>query len=258
MAGWPIWTLAGIGIVAGLWEQRTRPIIVFLLIFLFSSVLALCPGFYVRLHYFILVLPAVSLLAGVAISRLSDLSVDRLIVIRFIPILILGAALAWPVLAERKFLLEASPVDASRMTYPESPFAESIRIAEYLREHSNPSETIAVLGSEPQIYFYSHRHSATGYIYTYGLMEAQKYAAQMQQEMIREIERAHPKFLIFVVMPDSWLQRPESERSIFTWAHDYTAQNYTIAGFVNMVAPDRTDYYFDNVPQSVPQLGKYI
>ena len=89
-------------------------------------------------------------------------------------------------------------------------------------------------------------------------MEAQKYATQMQQEMIREIERARPKFLIFVVMPDSWLQRPESKRLIFTWANDYTAQNYTIAGFVNMVAPDRADYYFGSVPLSVPQLGKYI
>ena len=89
-------------------------------------------------------------------------------------------------------------------------------------------------------------------------MEAQKYASQMQQEMIREIERARPKFLIFVVMPDSWLQRPESERLIFTWASEYTAQNYTVAGFVNMVAPDKTDYYFATVPQSVPQLGKYI
>ena len=144
------------------------------------------------------------------------------------------------------------------MIYPESPFAESIRIAEYLREHTSPGDTIAVLGSEPQIYFYSDRHSATGYIYGYGLMEAQKYASKMQQEMIREIERARPKFLIFVVMPDSWLQRPDSERLIFTWATEYTAQNYTVAGFVNMVAPDKTDYYFGSVPQSVPQLGKYI
>jgi hypothetical protein len=144
------------------------------------------------------------------------------------------------------------------MIYPESPFTESIRIAEYLREHTTRGDTIAVLGSEPQIYFYSNRHSATGYIYTYGLMEAQRYAGQMQQEMIREIERAGPKFLIFVVMPDSWLQRPQSERSIFSWANEYTAQNYTVAGFVNMVAPDKTDYYFGSVPESVPQLRKYI
>ena len=89
-------------------------------------------------------------------------------------------------------------------------------------------------------------------------MEAQEYASQMQQEMIREIERARPKFLIFVVMPDSWLQRPESERLIFTWASEYTAQNYAVAGFVNMVAPHKTDYYLGTVPPSVPQLGKYI
>jgi len=220
--------------------------------------LALCPGFYFRLHYFILVLPAVSLLAGVAISRLSDLIADRSVVVRFIPFFILGAAIAWPIIAEKKFLFEASPAEASRMIYPESPFVESVRIADYLREHTNRGDTIAVLGSEPQIYFYSNRHSATGYIYTYGLMEAQKYASQMQQEMIREIERARPKFLIFVVMADSWLQRPESERLIFTWANEYTAQNYTVAGFMNMVTPDKTDYYFGSVPQSVPQLGKYI
>jgi Dolichyl-phosphate-mannose-protein mannosyltransferase len=257
-AGWPIWMLAGIGLVMGLWERRTRAGTLFLLGFLIFSALALCPGFYFRLHYFILALPAVSLLAGVAISRLSDLFVDRSIAVRFIPTLVLGAALAWPILIEKKFFFEASPADASRMIYPESPFVESTQIAEYLREHTSRSDTIAVLGSEPQIYFYSNRHSATGYIYAYGLMEAQKYAGQMQQEMIHEIERVRPKFLIFVVMPDSWLQRPESERLIFTWANEYTAQNYTIAGFVNMVAPDKTDYYFGSVPQTVPQLGKYI
>jgi 4-amino-4-deoxy-L-arabinose transferase-like glycosyltransferase len=258
VAGWPIWTLAGIGLVAGLWERRTRSITAFLLVFLFFSTLALCSGFFFRLHYFILVLPAVSLLAGVGVGRLSDLSVARLVVVRFIPILILGFALACPILAERKFFFEASPADASGMIYPEAPFVESIRVAEYLREHTTRNDTVAVLGSEPQIYFYSDRHSATGYIYTYGLMETQKYASQMQQEMIREIERARPKFLISVVTPDSWLQRPESERLIFTWANQYAAQNYTVAGFVNMVAPGKTDYYFDNVPQSVPQLGKYI
>src|ERR1051325_10033958 len=250
--------LAGFGLVAGLWEPATRRTAVFLLGFSFFSALAICPGFYFRLHYFVLMLPAVSLLAGLAINRLSGLIADQFILLRFIPIVLLGAALAWPILGERKFFFEASSVDASRMIYPESPFVESVRIAEYLREHTTQSDTIAVLGSEPQIYFYSNRHSATGYIYTYGLMEAHRYATQMQKEMIREIEQARPKFLISVVMPDSWLQRSESEKLIFNWATEYTAQNYTVAGFVNMLEPDKTDYYFGSVPQSVPQLGKYV
>ena len=144
------------------------------------------------------------------------------------------------------------------MIYPESPFAESIRIANYVRDHTSSNDTIAVLGSEPQIYFYSQRRSATGYIYTYGLMEPQKYARQMQEEMIHEIERARPKYLISVVMFYSWLWRPGSERLVLTWANEYTAQNYSVAGFVNMVTPSRTDYYFGNIPQSVAQLGNYI
>src|SRR5205814_5413822 len=118
----------------------------------------------------------------------------------------------------RKFFFETAPVDACRMIYPESPFPESIRIAEYIREHTDPDDTIAVLGSEPQIYFYSKRHSATGYIYTYGLMEPQKYAQQMQEEMIQEIELARPKYFISVVTKSSWGRRRESD-PIFTWAN---------------------------------------
>jgi hypothetical protein len=147
---------------------------------------------------------------------------------------------------------------ASRIIYPESPFPESVRVAQYIREHSAPTDTIAVLGSEPQIYFYSRRHSATGYLYTYALMEPQKYAHQMQREMIREIEFARPKYLIFVGMADSWLKRSESEGLIFTWAHDYIPQNYLVTGLVDLSAFDRTHYYFEDVPRPLPQLENYV
>src|SRR5262249_6611647 len=99
----------------GLWEERTRSNAAFLIGFLFFSSLAICPGLYFRLHYFILVLPAVSLLAGVAISRLSDLIVSRGMVVRFFCLLILGAALAWPIITHANSCRERSPYDVSRM-----------------------------------------------------------------------------------------------------------------------------------------------
>jgi hypothetical protein len=37
-------------------------------------------------------------------------------------------------------------------------------------------------------------HSATGYIYTYSLMEPQSHALEMQKEMIAEIEADRPEF----------------------------------------------------------------
>jgi hypothetical protein len=255
--GWTLWILAGIGAVAGLWNQRMRGRTAFLIGFLFFSALALCPGFYFRTHYFVLILPAVSLLVGTAICQLSDLLADQIIVVRFMPLLLLCAALSLPILSDRKLFFALPPIEACQTIYPQSPFLESVRIAAYLREHTSPDDKIAVLGSEPEIYFYSGRHSATGYIYMYGLMEPQKYAQQMQDEMIHEIERARPKYLVSVVMFYSWLWRPGSERLVFTWANEYTAENYTASGFVNIM-PKETDYFFGDVPPSVESLKNYI
>ena len=255
--GWPVWILAGIGALMGLWDQRTRASILFLMGFLFFSALAVCTGFYFRTHYFILVLPALSLLAGAAISKLTEILEVRLVLIRLVPLLLFVLALSVPILLDKKIFFEVSPNQACGLIYPDNPFLESVRIGTYVREHTEPGDTIAVLGSEPEIYFYSHRHSATGYIYTYGLMEPQKYAQQMQQEMIREIEAARPKYLLSVAMVYSWLRRPDSAEAIFNWANGYMAQNYTAAGFVN-ITPTETDYFFGDVPQSVETLKEYI
>ncbi|PYL22496.1 MAG: hypothetical protein DMF37_12000 [Verrucomicrobia bacterium] len=255
-AGWAIWMLAGIGAVVGLVDKSIRASMVFLLGLLLFSTLALCPGFYFRPHYFIMILPAVSLFVGIAISRLSDLT-GRMILVRFVPLVMLGTTLTLPILWEKKFFFEVSPVDACRKTYSDNPFAESVKIADYLREHTSRDDTIAVLGSEPEIYFYAQRHSATAYIYTYSLMEPQKYARQMQEEMIHEIKRARPKYLVWVVTFYSWLWRPASDRLIFTWADEYTAQNYEAAGLVSMTST-KTDYFFGDVPSSVESLENRI
>ena len=255
---WMLWTLAGLGVIAGLWNKRIRASGVFLVGFLAFSLAAFSAGFYFREHYYVFVLPAASLFAGVAISTLADLAASRRSLVRFVPLLLFCAALGQPILAARKFYFEVSPVEASRLCYGGNPFPESVRVAEYLRDHTEVGDTIAVLGSEPQIYFYSKRHSATGYIYTYGLMEPQSYARQMQEEMIREIESARPKYLISIGVPASWLQQATSEGLIFAWANDYLGKFYDVVGLVNILSRDHTDYYFDQLPTPMPPLRNYI
>jgi hypothetical protein len=252
-----LYTLAGIGLVAGFGrENRARGM--FLNTFFVFSVLALCVGFYFRPHYFFLVMPAVALLSGAATANVPKFFAKRRGFVRVIFLSLFGVALSWPILQERNLLFALSPVAASRFIYGECPFPESARIGEFIREHTAPDDTIGVLGSEPQIYFFAHRHSATGYLYTYGLMEPQKYAHRMQLEMIQEIETARPKYLVYVVINDSWWPRPNSERLIFTWADKYCAENYSGVGLVNIVAADRTDYYFGNIPGSLASLKDYV
>ena len=118
---------------------------------------------------------------------------------------------------EHFLFYQSQPVEACQTIYSGNPFVESIKIAQYLRDRTSPSDQIAVLGSEPEIYFYAHRHSATGYIYTYGLVEGQPYALQMQREMVHEVELAHPKYLVVVGIGASWLSRPGVQHPIFDW-----------------------------------------
>jgi hypothetical protein len=255
---WPLWILAGVGLFTCFLNRSTGKSTGFLLGLLISSILAVCPGFYFRSHYFILLLPAVALFAGVAVNNISSVLRRHITAVRFLPILLLASCIAFLVYGQRDLFFRFSPVEISHTIYVGNLFPETIKVAEYVRDHTDSSDTIAVLGSEPQIYFYSHRHSATGYIYTYPLMEPQTYARQMQSAMIHEIESAKPKYLISVTVDTSWLHSPRSENRIFEWAQRYIADNYVPVGFVNMIAPDRVEYYFDDIPQQVPELGEFI
>ena len=130
--------------------------------------------------------------------------------------------------------------------YGVNPFPESVEIAEYIKNHSTKDDKIAVIGSEPQICFYANRKSATGYIYVYGLMEPQDYASKMQIDMINEIEKARPKYTVIINVATSWLQRPNSDRTIFKWAQIYFGINYRTAGFVDIFRGGNSKAYWDD------------
>jgi hypothetical protein len=88
-------------------------------------------------------------------------------------------------------------------------------------------------------------------------MEPQPYARQMQQEMIREIETARPKFLILVVANKSWLVGPDSDQTIFRWADAYCDANYEEVGLIN-ISDQGTDYYFSSRPANVTPTAEHI
>jgi hypothetical protein len=101
-----------------------------------------------------------------------------------------------------------------------------------------------VVGSEPEIYFYAQRRSATGYIYTYPLMESQPYAISMQREMIGEIEANKPEYLVLVLYGNSWLARDSSDTEILSWAARYARESYEMAGLIQTLKDGQVLYYW--------------
>ena len=187
------------------------------------------------------------MLAGVAttasIQWLKEKNIAPLV--QIIPGFIIAAAIIYPVFTMGNFFFKASPIEACSLLYGQNPFPESIKIAEYIKARTNKDDRIAVIGSEPQIYFYADRKSATGYIYTYGLMEPHSYASKMQLEFIQEIETSKPQYVVLVNVTTSWLTRRDSDKTIMKWTETFLRQNYTIVGLMDSISKDHYQIYWD-------------
>ncbi|HEX9185932.1 MAG TPA: glycosyltransferase family 39 protein [Vicinamibacteria bacterium] len=250
---WLIWILAGAGLVLAAWPRWPLPGRAFLIGLPAFSFVGVSAGLYYRPHYFILLLPAAALLAGSAIRFAVHCSPEggR----RWVAALGLAAAAAGcaqAIWAQRELFFERSPAQVSRAIYGANPFPESPQIGRYLAARTSPDDRIAVLGSEPQILFYSRRLSATGHVYVYGLMEPQPFARQMQEQMAREVEAARPAYFVWVMVPASWLMQVTSDPWILEWAERYVLREFALVGQVQILSPDRTDYFWDEIAALAP------
>jgi hypothetical protein len=232
-----IWAAGGAGLVA-VWTTRwPTDARIFLSGLVLAGLVAISPGFYFRSHYWVLALPAVALLAGVAVVS-AERAIGRLSgsprVARLAVLAGTVAVLGGYVVAERAYCFTIGTQALSRATFGANPFPEAPAIAQYIRERTSPAERVAVLGSEPEIYFYADRKSATGYIYTYPLMEAQPDALRMQREMMQEIEAVRPAYLVLASMTTSWVNGALSAQPILSWSRAYSAQCYDLVGVADI------------------------
>jgi len=264
--------------------------------FLVFSFLAVCPGFYFRTHYFILMLPALALCSGAAMAVAEDCLPAGQEVVLF------AVFVALSVISQRHFLFDIGDTELIRSQYGENPFPEAVVLADYIKNHAGRDAHVAVIGSEPEIYFYSQRRSATDYIYTYAMGEPQPFALQMQNDMIRDVEAANPEYIVSVNVPDSWmflpgycqidgaygpkycdifrvvdristtntiyrfdyvtrswLFQPSSPTRIFDWFADYVPKHYDIVGVADIISTTNTVYRWDDAAAAYqPQSPNFL
>jgi hypothetical protein len=142
-------------------------------------------------------------------------------------------AFGWALIQQRTFFFTASPIEASHILYGIEPFPEAVTVAQRLVTLTDPKDRILVWGAEPEIYFYAHRRSATGYIYLFGIWEENRYSARMAREMMREVEATPPKYIVLEFLPVRLMAE----------ATPYLAKSYVLDGRVEIFSPERTEYY---------------
>jgi hypothetical protein len=254
-----LWLIAGSGCVFLCISKRGCSDRFFVVGFIVFSFFSICPGLYFRGHYFVMLLPAVAIMIGAGISSiglfLSSSKAAR--VAPFITTSLFVAAITSCLYHEQDNFFTFTPREVSRAAYGSSPFPEALQIADYIKRHSSRADKILVLGSEPEIFFYADRLSATGHIYMYGLMEGQPYAERMQKQMIREIEAARPMYVVFVNVPTSWMVRKSSVKSVLNWANGYVGNLYEQVGVIDIISPSTTRYLWDDKSAGYTPVSPY-
>ena len=239
-----VWAIAAFGLYGLRRRSASNGERALIIAFVAASALAVVMGLHFRRHYFVLLLPAAATLFGLGLGNIHELLSGNA---RLSRLAVPAAALA-AILAIAQTFYTGAPVyfaddpdRASRIMFGTNPFVESRMIGERIGGMTSGDERVAIIGSEPQIYFYADRLPATGYLYTYSLVENQPFAGAMRTEMTAEIERARPRVLVYVNNPTSWLLRPESDLSLFRWFSIYRGrEGYALAGIVEVVSPEET------------------
>jgi hypothetical protein len=228
----PIWILAGLGCAAVLLSGPLKTHRWFCLSFLAGGIAAICPGYFFRPHYFVLILPSVALLFGLGIEFLAQ-TFERMngkVLRRAFPVVTALIALLSPIASHADVFFQYSLFSVTKATYGGYPFPEAKSVSRFLEEWSSPEDKIAIIGNEPEMFFYSKRRSATGYLYNYSVIEAQPYARYMMKEMIGEIESAAARFLVTMQVDPPWYDESESVSELRQWQRRYSDSCYTLKG----------------------------
>jgi len=242
--------IAGIAVIFVKYRKKREGI--FILGFFAASILALAQGMYFRGHYFLFILPPLAILAGAAIRWRKGL----------IPALLAVSILSYYVFGNADIFFQKKPAEVTRALYGANPFPEAAAIVEHIRSSAGKDYSIAVLGSEPEIYFYLNKQAPTRYIYMYPLLEPQPLFLTMQEEMVRDITAAAPDYVVYVHVRTSWHEYEEfigTEKYLFDWTYEYLPKNYDVAGIISIINDKTTIYRWgDPLTGYVPESDCYI
>lgn len=223
---------------------------IFLLFLLPVSFIAVSAGFMYRSHYFIFMLPAFAMLCGSVAAAAA-----------FWPSLVAVTSMflvsSFAVFQDRQQLFLNGHEAFLEANYGENPFYESLPIAKYIKEHTAPGDRVAILGSEPQIYFYSDRRAVSYYTVVYFMMWAGQRSGAMEREFIDAIMREKPKYLIFVNIDISWCIMPDSDLYIFHWYEKMKKERFTREGVMEMISPEKTVYVFGDKARDYKPTKRY-
>lgn len=223
-----LWVLAALGLVTSLLQGLDKKRKIALVALTFFSFLTIVPGQRFYLHYWIQFVPVVALLLAHLFFQLEKLGQNG----RFAGLKNLSLPLGFVVLflatgLSAPVLLQGESTSIMRKLFGSNPFVEDEIVARLIESEIKPNETLAVLGSEPQIYVYLKRKAPSRHFYTAFLSRQHRLTRSWHDEALQGLTTQKPDYVVFVLMPLSWMLRADSNQGFYQNAYRWVMENYS-------------------------------
>lgn len=139
----------------------------YVLLWTLSSFAGVCLGSMFWPHYFIQMIPSLSIAAAYGLAGIYKGFKDGRLWIKIMslaPVPLLLLSIGYAVYTDYRFYLIYTPDEISTNIYGSDIFVNSKKVAAYLKEHTVPSDYIYQNRWEPEIYFLAQRRSPSKYI----------------------------------------------------------------------------------------------
>lgn len=117
------------------------------------------------------------------------------------------------------------------------PAAESRDVARYVAERTSRDQSILVVGSEPQIYYYARRRPSSRMVFTYPITGPYTHAGPLRSRFLNQLERGQPVYVVLVLLPGSLSEWPSRADALLRDAGALLQRRYVVERSFDLTVP---------------------
>jgi hypothetical protein len=193
-------------------------------------------------HYWLFALPVLSILSSLFFQ---EMSAWLRLKMGGIAATIAGAmGLLWSIHAfftQPDLYFNPSLTTISRAYSPGNPYWEHQVLSNYLEKIMQPTDQLAVFGSDPQYFIYLNRKSPTRHFYAPFIANAKfEKAMAWQDEAVDAFKNAQPEYVVFNNYPIAWMYQPTYSQRLYVNILDHISKAYTLVAYIENPAINPT------------------
>lgn len=123
--------------------------------------------------------------------------------------------------------------EISRRFSPGNPYLEHQVLSNYLQKIVQPSDHLAVFGSDPQYFIYLQKTSQLRHVYFPFIANNQfPKAVEWQDETIQSFEKTKPEYVILNKYAIAWMYKPNADQRLYEGLYQLIRRNYDLVAYI--------------------------